>query len=162
MINAKMDTMGTSVQVRTFINKFYTLELTLPYFQFSECNCDTDGTAECDAKDGTCRCKENVMEPRCDQCKDGFWGTPGNCKSNSSSHDILMFLLQSFLQKFVHVIQTVFLRMDVIKCLENVYARQDLLEEIAMYVDQMWRDTIVKNVNVAFTGGRIAIKVNEQ
>ena len=65
------------------------------------------------------------MEPRCDQCKDGFWGTPGDCKSNSSSQDILMFLLQSFLQKFVHVIQTVFLRMDVIKCLENVYARQE-------------------------------------
>ena len=51
MINAKMDTTGTSVQVRTFINKFYTSELSLPYFQFSECNCDTDGTAKCDATD---------------------------------------------------------------------------------------------------------------
>ena len=161
-----MDTMETSVQVRTFINKFYKSELTPPYFQFSECNCDTDGTAKCDAKDGTCRCKENVMEPRCDQCKDGFWGTPGDCKSNSSSQDILMFLLQSFLQKFVHihVIQTVFLRMDVIKCLENVYARQDLLEEIAINAAQMWRETIVKNVNVELleAAGRIAIRVNEQ
>ena len=47
---------------------------------------------------------------------------------------------------------------------DNVYARQDLLEQIAMYVAQMWRETIVKDVNVELleAAGRIAIRVNMQ
>lgn len=51
----------------------------------------------CDTNTGRCDCIANVVGERCDQCDDGFWGTPGNCQSNSSSQVVIAITLLTFL-----------------------------------------------------------------
>lgn len=66
-------------------------KVTLPsfFFFFSACDCDPVGSQDggrCDSHDdprlgmvaGQCRCKENVVGSRCEQCRDGFFGLSAN------------------------------------------------------------------------------------
>ena len=44
------------------------------------CDCDRDGTAECDHRSGQCRCHPGVEGPRCDRCSaDHFGFRAGGC-----------------------------------------------------------------------------------
>ncbi|CAL1535786.1 unnamed protein product, partial [Lymnaea stagnalis] len=47
------------------------------------CNCNQNGTlstdvSSCDVTTGQCKCKENVMQRDCGECKDAYWGLAGD------------------------------------------------------------------------------------
>ena len=41
---------------------------------YPACQCNPNGTVGvCDGFSGSCTCKQNVVGPNCDQCKDEYW-----------------------------------------------------------------------------------------
>ncbi|XP_064631916.1 laminin subunit beta-1-like isoform X2 [Lineus longissimus] len=60
--------------------------------QAMDCQCDPMGSlsTECDPLGGQCKCKQNVVGRRCDQCSPGMWGfgpdgcQPCNCDQSGS------------------------------------------------------------------------------
>lgn len=61
-----------------FYNNFY-------FIIIRECNCDSDGSIGIDCSvSGQCKCKENSMGQRCDQCKPNYFdldeSNPKGCK----------------------------------------------------------------------------------
>ena len=46
-------------------------------FQFSDCNCTTEGSNGITCDDtGVCNCKANIVNDKCDECATGYFNFP--------------------------------------------------------------------------------------
>ena len=55
------------------------LSLKMVNFEFSECDCSARGSFDgktCANKIGSCKCKPNVVGPKCDRCTEGYFPYP--------------------------------------------------------------------------------------
>ncbi|XP_033329969.2 laminin subunit alpha [Megalopta genalis] len=67
-----------------------------PIIGCEECNCSplgvVDGNLQCDLFNGTCKCKENIVDRQCDKCKPGYSQFPHcekcDCDTRGTTGDI--------------------------------------------------------------------------
>ena len=59
----------------------FSLKTQVLLFQFSACNCNTEGSNSTTCDDyGVCSCKANVINDKCDACADGYFNFPSTCE----------------------------------------------------------------------------------